>query len=99
MNRRRFLLALAGAVIAGSARISAHSWYEPACCSDTDCAPLPAGASVEPVRGGYVVRMTPDGAPVFFGYDKVRPSRDGEIHACIGPQSGTPFCLYMPVGA
>lgn len=75
-----------------------HDWYAPECCSGQDCAPLPEGASVDSVRGGDAVRLTPGSAPVFFPHAKVRPSQDGDYHACVS-STGTPFCLYVPVGA
>jgi hypothetical protein len=79
--------------------LMAHSWYAPACCSGQDCAPLPKGSSVEPVRGGYAVRLEPDGDPIFFPHEKVRPSQDGDWHACINPVTRAVYCLYVPTGA
>lgn len=77
---------------------AAHSWYSGACCSGQDCAPIPQGSRVVSVPLGYEVQF-PSGEKVFFSKDKVQPSQDGEIHACIGLQARTPYCLYMPAGA
>ena len=87
---------LLAAVPSGAAL--AHSFYSPACCSGQDCAPIPAGTTVAPVPGGYVVTL-PSGEVVFFGNEKVQPSQDGMIHACIGLAARTPYCLYLPAGA
>ena len=87
------------ALLAGPVnRVEAHDWYSPACCSGQDCAPIPNGTRVVGVPLGYEVQF-PSGEKVFFSKDKVQPSQDGEIHACIGIQVRTPYCLYMPAGA
>lgn len=89
-------LILAG--VNGHSPAQAHSWYSPSCCSGLDCAPIPTGTTVVSVPLGYEVQF-PSGEKVFFSKDKVQPSQDGEIHACIGIQARTPYCLYMPAGA
>lgn len=85
---------LAIAVVSAAARVMAHDWYEEDCCSGEDCAPLPRDAVVKQVRGGYAVTL-PGREPVVFS--KIRPSRDRFYHACMGPYSGTPYCLYVPL--
>lgn len=77
----------------------AHSWYDPACCSDKDCDPLTRESTVTHVNGGYQVTVKPGDDPVFFSQEKVRPSQDGLYHACIGISTRMPFCLYIPMGA
>lgn len=77
---------------------SAHDWYSPACCSGQDCAPIPSGTRVTASLNGYDV-VFPSGERVFFARDKVQPSQDGEIHACIGISARTPYCLYLPAGS
>lgn len=78
----------------------AHSWYEPACCSGQDCAPLTRESTVVPGNaGGYQVTVKPGAGTVFFPQEKVRPSQDGLYHACISLSAGTPICLYVPYGA
>lgn len=74
-----------------------HSWYDPACCSERDCAPIPQGTKVEYAAGGYNVTL-PGGSPIFFSQDKVKPSQDGLWHICINPVSGTRYCIYVPAG-
>lgn len=75
-----------------------HGWYDPECCSDSDCKPLPAGAVVQPVPGGYEITPTPGDSPIFFTREKVKPSKDGYFHGCIGP-TGIAYCLYVPASA
>ena len=94
------LALLAGGLsISGIYPASGHSWYSAECCSERDCKPLTRESTVTPVRGGYSIVAEPGGAPVFFPQEKVRPSQDGDYHACIGPTSGVAFCLYVPAGA
>jgi hypothetical protein len=82
----------------GSDGAHAHDWYSPACCSGRDCAPIPSGTKVTASPNGYDV-VFPSGERVFFSRDKVQPSQDGEIHACIGISARTPYCLYLPAGS
>jgi hypothetical protein len=84
------------ACLAGPA--SAHDWYSPACCSGQDCAPIPSGTRVTASPNGYDV-VFPSGERVFFAREKVQPSQDGQIHACIGLSARTPYCLYLPAGS
>jgi len=69
----------------------AHSWYEVACCSGVDCAPVP----------DTVVEELPDGVHVSgFGVlsysdPRLRWSRDFEAHVC-ATQGSQPklLCVY-----
>lgn len=101
MNIRLLLLALffvLAILFAGLPR--AHQWYEPNCCSGNDCEPVPPGALVEEVRGGWrVAYVSPKLGPVeiFFPRALKRDSRDGGFHACVRPDTRTPICIYVPV--
>lgn len=86
------LLVLKGSVVRG------HGWYDGRCCSDRDCAPLPPDTLITPVLGGYAITLGPNGRRVFFSRDKVKPSHDERYHACLSA-SGTPFCIYVPLGS
>ena len=77
----------------------AHDWYEPVCCSDTDCAPIPDSA-VREGPNGYEVTLQPGQHPMVkeplsyvVPYDKVRQSPDGKYHACITATGYRP-CFY-----
>lgn len=113
------LICSALAVLALSVPALAHSWYDSDCCSSNDCAPIPATA-VQITDQGYQVTLNPGDHPLatkpltaFFAFDDedMRPSLDGEWHACVIPKSAptsyyTPGpaseeyikCLYVPGG-
>lgn len=83
----------------------AHSWYDAACCDDTDCAPVHASV-VRATADGWLVRIRPGGhvnyrkdQDLLLPYDdrKVRHSQDGEFHVCLSPLSNTIYCIYVPV--
>lgn len=97
--------------------VAAHSWYDVDCCSAKDCAPI-AATSVQITGDGYTVTLQPGDHPLaikpltaFFphGDESLRPSMDGDWHACVIPKSNpgewyTPGpqseeyirCLYVP---
>lgn len=93
---------LAALALALAAPAAAHDWYDPWCCHDKDCAPIPL-ASVEIVEGGYRIDLPPGGHPQaplggrFFvpfrigalPNTNIRWSRDGDYHACILRPYGT----------
>lgn len=74
-----------------------HSWYDPECCSDTDCRPVAVEDVIETETGW---RHLPTGTE--FTKKMVKPSRDGRFHVCIGNHSwdlGKPYCIYILQGA
>jgi hypothetical protein len=72
----------------------AHSWYDPACCSDRDCRPVPVTDLRENADGSwtYLPRQ------ITFSRHQIRPSKDRHHHTCIGIHSGLPLCLYVLQG-
>jgi hypothetical protein len=87
-----------------------HSWYDPACCSVNDCAPIPTMA-VTAGPDGWHVRLKPGEHPMVtrgpieavVPYDEALPSQDGGFHACVRDQSSPSsvmaepiICLYVP---
>jgi hypothetical protein len=58
----------------------AHSWYDPECCSERDCAPV---TTTEQVNGGAM--MTTEHGTVFVpnSYKPMRISQDGKWHVCM----------------
>lgn len=73
-----------------------HGWYDPQCCSDTDCRPVHADEVIETERGW---KHLPSG--VEFTRDMVKPSRDRHFHVCIGNKPhdrGRPYCIYILQG-
>jgi hypothetical protein len=74
----------------------AHSWYDQACCSGTDCEPIPFEAVTE-VEGGWMVAYVGKmSGPIsaFVPRGGERHSQDGRFHACARP--GRFLCLYVP---
>jgi hypothetical protein len=70
-----------------------HSWYDPWCCNNTDCAPLkPEEITVN--DKGYTIKGE------FFiphGDERIRLSRDWDYHFCEYPK-GEARCFYVPPG-
>lgn len=87
---------------------SSHDWYEPACCSDKDCAQITFEAVTHNADGSYTLNLAPGEHPMVpeggsfnvpmkeYGMQRHRPSQDGYFHACILPSSRTVACLYIP---
>lgn len=111
---RRTRLILLGALIAGALAlalirpVAAHDWYENACCSDKDCAPIDAAAVGEDAAGTTVTfaggqhPQLPAGMPARtwrVTESQKRPSRDGRYHACIAPGGARLICLYVPLSS
>lgn len=75
-----------------------HSWYDPDCCHDKDCAPV-ADNVVEVTPGGFYIK---DGWNVFIerGSPKIRQSQDAHYHVCGYKASmmTVVYCLYVPSG-
>lgn len=101
------LIACAAAVaaIAWATSARSHSWYEARCCHDQDCAAIPAdrltytaaGPRLVLYPGEHMMVREPVVLPV--ERDMIRPSQDGDIHACIqrrAPGVYRLICLYVP---
>jgi hypothetical protein len=88
-------LALAAAlVLAGLSPAGAHGWYDPACCSNRDCAPIPNTEVEWTPKGWHVI-----GEDRYFGHGDwgFRRSEDTGWHRCEFPLgSGRTRCLYVP---
>jgi hypothetical protein len=71
-------------------RADAHGWYDPACCSERDCAPADE-AVVDLPDGGVRV----EGHGVLAATDpRLRRSKDFEAHVCVSA-SGRLLCVYQ----
>lgn len=87
MKRAAFALALLLSTPA-----SAHEWYEFECCHDDHCRPAKPGEWVETPQG-----WQSKGLLVPWSDERLRPSRDGQVHPCYG-YDGELLCLYVPEG-
>ena len=65
--------------------------YDLECCSDRDCAPIPAKGIQALPDGSYVL---PTGEVV--EKSKIKRSQDEEYHLCRLPGGTHIFCLYVP---
>jgi hypothetical protein len=91
-------LILGALVLAGAAiligwtqmmeRARAHGWYELACCSGSDCAPVEDGVVVEKSDGIHVQGW----GVIHPGDPRLRWSRDDRDHICARP--GKLICIY-----
>ena len=87
-----------------STPVTAHEWYDAACCSGFDCAPV-AVETVQSVPGGYLLTIEPGQHPLVFqrieefvsydDADRFRASQDDQWHVCIFP-AGKVRCVYQP---
>jgi len=82
----------------------AHEWYVPSCCSNQDCAAIPA-SSVTEAMDGYEIELDRGDHPMvtqrgswFVPYDEVhgKNAPDGKFHACIHPESKRMICFHEP---
>ncbi len=72
-------------------KAAAHSWYDAACCSDRDCAPVPDEAVIEH-PGGFEIRATGE----LVSRHNAKFGRDDRYHICRSPVSNALLCLYIP---
>lgn len=84
----------------GEAR--SHSWFDPWCCDDRDCAVIPE-RTVKATADGYVVTLNPGDHPSVNSpvvhvvpYKDVRHSPDGTYAACLYPSQNVMRCFYAP---
>jgi hypothetical protein len=61
---RRAAASAIALVVLDVAFAGSHDWYDQRCCSDQDCGPLPADATITPVLGGYTITLSSDGRSV-----------------------------------
>jgi hypothetical protein len=94
----------AGLMLAGMSafRSASHDWYPMECCSGTDCAVVErvtyaSSANAESDLPILVVTTKHGTAPVPPNFPR-RPSKDGEMHACIRSVQDTMklICLFVP---
>jgi len=88
----RYFLAIAGlcAVIwwlVGP--VFAHDWYEPACCSNKDCAPI-SDDEVTEMNGGFFLKTRNE----FVAFKDTRQGKDDQFHLCVNQYNGTRICFY-----
>lgn len=98
-------LSLALALAAGAPETRAHSWFDPWCCNDRDCQPIPDSA-VKITPQGYVITLAPGDHPMLaketqtrtytVPYANARVSLDPEqrFYACIYPDPSSMRCFY-----
>jgi hypothetical protein len=104
MSARAIALAALAALAALPAPAVAHDWYPATCCSGYDCQPVPASAVT--VEDGQVVLrlapgdhvMAPGGGEWRLPEGSLRPSPDGQAHACITRYSRRLVCLWAWFG-
>ena len=80
------------------ALVLAHSLYDPDCCANQHCHPVPC-EQIEAMAWGWV--WHPLGhAAVTFHRGSYKPSPDGECHVCVAPITDEPglngICIYLP---
>jgi hypothetical protein len=100
----RTLVLLGCLVLPGSpamAHTAPSGWhYPPACCSNTDCHPIPCEELLDAKDGG-VEYQTPEGFKVFVAKSQVNPSPDAQCHICYSPTPGSDrngYCAWQHYG-
>jgi hypothetical protein len=91
----RVLSGLLLLLVFGSSAL-AHGWYDMDCCHWMDCAPVTSTAFVASnvLQPANMVVSTQFGTALVPHNFQVRPSKDGQLHACI--REGRLICLYVP---
>jgi hypothetical protein len=85
----RLLLVLVAVVLADPAL--SHSWYEPACCSGVDCAPVQDGL-IEDRADGVHVRGY---GTLSYTDARLRWSQDDRDHMCVTQDASHKLlCVY-----
>lgn len=99
-----FLIVFALALFIALRNADAHEWYDEACCSGHDCAPIPAHA-VRWTPQGWSVSLLPGEHPMVRRAISrtfpetawnAKPSQDRQWHACVLPSTQTIVCVYVP---
>jgi len=96
------IAAAALAAFLSAVQASAHSFYDPFCCNERDCTPIPSGSIIEtdfgysvdyvsPITGRHIKGMIVKGG---LGH---RWSKDGGEHACERHDIDAPRCIYVPI--
>jgi len=84
-------------VLLTSAPAFSHSFYDPVCCSNKDCKPIPVG-DVKATPAGWQIVLT--GEVLEYGSWRVKDSPDGKFHRCAMSADfsakGHTLCLYVP---
>ncbi len=70
-----------------------HEWYDPECCSETDCKPIASCSELSEQQDGSV-----SWGKYTFKKKDVRPSRDSKCHVCLF-RGATPMCVYVQQGS
>ena len=75
-----------------------HSFYDPDCCENQHCHPVPC-EQITDTSWGWLWR---DGDKLAVHFDKrqFKPSPDGNCHVCVANTTDTPvlhgICIYLP---
>lgn len=94
MKRVLASLAFLAAALAFACESGAHDWYPIQCCSNQDCAQVPA-ASVKRTPQGW---RLPSGHVLAFDDARVKPLPPGKVgvHVCERNDAArTPICLFI----
>jgi len=92
-------------ILVAYAHDAPSGWQYPLeCCSNMDCGEVISTSRTEPKDGSLpemIVTINRGGtmvsAPVPHNFQKVKPSPDNKLHACIG-FNGQLICLFLPPG-
>mgnify|MGYP003500616992 CR=1 FL=1 len=71
--------------------------FDPACCGNGDCKPIPA-SDIRETASGYLIVPTNEVIP--YQSSKVRVSPDGKSYRCSvgGKRTGNTYCVYVNKG-
>ncbi len=86
-------------LIVGILALPVHSWYDPQCCSNTDCRSV---SDDDILEGDKDYIYLPLG--IHFPKSMEKPSHDSKYHVCysVGTLNGkleySPYCIYTRQG-
>jgi hypothetical protein len=68
----------------------AHSWYDAACCSEKDCAPIPDSDVADLGAGGFYIHSRKE----HIALKDTRQGKDENYHLCVNQATNARLCFY-----
>jgi hypothetical protein len=69
-----------------------HGWYDPECCSNKDCHPVPCEQIRRDQHDNFLWHRGPND-DVFFVKSRMKMSQDDSCHVCVLENAG--LCIYL----
>jgi hypothetical protein len=70
--------------------VFSHEWYDAACCSNKDCAPIPDSDVADLGEGGFYIHSRKE----HIAFKDTRQGKDDQYHLCVNQATGARLCFY-----